>query len=429
MKNKNIRAKLRQHNLSGHTEESLRAIEEKAEQNRSSEAEISFNITPEEEELRKSILNINKAADTNKLTNQSKNETLTRFDVNELERANAENQREIQFLLEKTKNFLKGKESSMISNGDPESSIFVKIPVTSQKPEKSGKNTVDEDRVSAKQQYNNTERFQKKKNLDNKEMENVEELPLEYTTIRKVSKDDRYSLKENSLINENGYNINSINQRLLEKIKVIKNLEKELKEKNGLVQRLNSKIDKLNLEISKLNEKLSSEKGSQIKSENLELQKRLKGMEQDINEKNKIFEEVVGEYKVRLEKMIAANNSTMEKLKELENINRNLVQSNQSFENKFREFKTNYEKELKERKANEEKASTIISNFKQFLKLLFNYKNSLKDYSQTHKDLFEKIDRFLAPEKNTDYPLSELQRNYLLESNMTNSYYHEEEDR
>jgi septal ring factor EnvC (AmiA/AmiB activator) len=49
----------------------------------------------------------------------------------------------------------------------------------------------------------------------------------------------------------------NVNQRLLEKVKVIKSLEKELKEKNTLIDKLNNKIYKQKDDINKLTEKLN----------------------------------------------------------------------------------------------------------------------------------------------------------------------------
>jgi len=43
----------------------------------------------------------------------------------------------------------------------------------------------------------------------------------------------------------------------LEKIKIIKNIEKELKDKNLTIEKLNIKIDRQHDEINKLNEKLN----------------------------------------------------------------------------------------------------------------------------------------------------------------------------
>jgi hypothetical protein len=51
--------------------------------------------------------------------------------------------------------------------------------------------------------------------------------------------------------------MNILNQRLLEKIKVIKNLEKESKEKSLVIDKLNAKIDKQHDDIKKLTDKLN----------------------------------------------------------------------------------------------------------------------------------------------------------------------------
>jgi hypothetical protein len=51
-------------------------------------------------------------------------------------------------------------------------------------------------------------------------------------------------------------NMNNLNERLLEKIKIIKNYEKEIKDKNILMEKLQIKVDKQQAEIKKLKEKL-----------------------------------------------------------------------------------------------------------------------------------------------------------------------------
>jgi hypothetical protein len=77
-----------------------------------------------------------------------------------------------------------------------------------------------------------------------------EEKPYDPSMIKKSEK--------KSEINSRTNNNNSIlNQRLLEKIKIIKTLEKDLKDKNSLIDRLNLKIDKQGMEINKLNERLN----------------------------------------------------------------------------------------------------------------------------------------------------------------------------
>lgn len=51
-------------------------------------------------------------------------------------------------------------------------------------------------------------------------------------------------------------NITLITTKLLEKTKLIKGLERDLKDKNALIEQLHSKLDKKNQEISRLNESL-----------------------------------------------------------------------------------------------------------------------------------------------------------------------------
>jgi hypothetical protein len=57
--------------------------------------------------------------------------------------------------------------------------------------------------------------------------------------------------------NTQNKNTSLLNQKLLEKIKIIKTLEKDVKDKNAMINGLNNKIDKQADEIKKLNEKLN----------------------------------------------------------------------------------------------------------------------------------------------------------------------------
>ena len=66
-----------------------------------------------------------------------------------------------------------------------------------------------------------------------------EEKPFDHTKISKIEKDDNKS-KNKILFYSLDYNtnLNLLNQRLLEKIKIIKNLEKEIRDKNNLIEKL-----------------------------------------------------------------------------------------------------------------------------------------------------------------------------------------------
>lgn len=56
------------------------------------------------------------------------------------------------------------------------------------------------------------------------------------------------------------HNINTLNIRLLEKVKTIKNQEKEIKEKNLIIEKLQIKVDKQKEEIKRLSDKLNVNK-------------------------------------------------------------------------------------------------------------------------------------------------------------------------
>jgi len=447
MKNKNIRAKLKQQNFNFNSNNLNNSIEkEKIDNNKSSEVEISFNITPEEDELKRSINSSNKKTNIppnitsppGKVCNYSAN---TNLDISELEKANIENQKQVESLLEKTKSFLEKKDST--STNKPNTSnledngIFVKIPSNSLKPNRINNHASEKPSINTSainDKHKSSKSIEDYSALEN--CYNVEESPYDMTGIKKIGMINEKLLSKENLPSNNGslinnssscININSINQRLLEKIKIIKNLEKELKEKNNTIQKLNSKLDKQKEEIIKLNEKLNTEKQAPfIRNENIELQKKLKNKEQELLEKNRIFEEVVGEYKSRLEKVMLTNNSSLEKIKEIENVNKSLVQTNQTLENNFKTFKLTLDKEVRDRKNLEDKINHLNSNVKSLLKLIANYKNNLTNLNENNKNVFEKINRFFIPEKN-EYPTDN--KNYLLESNLTNSInYYQDED-
>jgi hypothetical protein len=57
--------------------------------------------------------------------------------------------------------------------------------------------------------------------------------------------------------NHMNINLTDINNRLLEKTKTIKYLEKELKDRNSLINKLHEKLDKKNEEIANLNDALA----------------------------------------------------------------------------------------------------------------------------------------------------------------------------
>jgi hypothetical protein len=86
----------------------------------------------------------------------------------------------------------------------------------------------------------------------------LEEKPFDIMKIMKIENPSNtaqnISYSPNSTSNTN---LNTLNKKLLEKIKTIKFLEKEVKEKNSTIDKLNSKLDKQNEEIKKLNEKLT----------------------------------------------------------------------------------------------------------------------------------------------------------------------------
>lgn len=164
--------------------------------NNSNDNEISFNITPEEEEITYQLIKTNSLDSS--FNNNIEDATQTKDNSEIFGLENYKMQKEAKDLIEKTKKVMK--------NLDQIKSI----------PHNEDKNL----------------------NIDILKQRELKVFPGRF-----FFKLEKKNLQMN------------INDRLLEKIKIIKNYEKELKEKNNLIDKLQLKIDKLSEEIKKSNVK------------------------------------------------------------------------------------------------------------------------------------------------------------------------------
>lgn len=119
-------------------------------------------------------------------------------------------------------------------------------------------------------------------------------------------------------------NNSTLQERLLEKIKLLKYLEKELKEKNSIIKNLHSRIDRQNEEIMKFNEILTVERSSNYKVEISNLTRKNKEKEKKIDECKVVFENIITEFKLKISNLIAFNDSATAKIEELELFNNEL---------------------------------------------------------------------------------------------------------
>lgn len=172
--------------------------------------------------------------------------------------------------------------------------------------------------------------------------------------------------------------LNHFSQKLLDKAKRIKLLERELKDKNTQLRIAQEKLQMKNEEISKLNEALTIERSNTLKAENAKLQRKIVSIEKANEENKKTYEKLIEEYKTKLNQYTILNKDQESKIKEIEQHNKkiafevNKLQSNvHQKDNSVKELieKIDIEKKVCERKATEiamikNQMSTLIAIMK-----------------------------------------------------------------
>jgi hypothetical protein len=261
----------------------------------------------------------------------------------------------------------------------------------------------------------------------------AEEKPIDSSKIIKTEKDEfvkcgfkngltNSNLSSNNLMNVN-VNVNSLNQRLLEKIRIIKQMEKQLKDKEILVERLNTKIDKQKEEITNLNEKLKLEKASTLRMEINALNRKLKEKDEENNKKAMMFDNIINEYKNKIEELIATNENTLNRMKEIELKHFNVFESKKilqsefdesknitkNFEKQLNNLKENFESELKEKK----KLEDSIKYHKKIINLLIEKTTKIYEGSKKMKNIennfINKLNSFFEKDTETENLLNSSQ--------------------
>jgi uncharacterized coiled-coil protein SlyX len=127
-------------------------------------------------------------------------------------------------------------------------------------PDKPIENSIEKESIryrnDAERLIENTKKMMESFETNTLSTKRVTESSYFHTIDDKPGEMSRVSDKTNISIASNSSHSN-VNQRLLEKVKIIKSLEKDLKEKNSLIDRLNNKIFKQKDDINKLTEKLT----------------------------------------------------------------------------------------------------------------------------------------------------------------------------
>ena len=204
------------------------------------ENEISFNITPDEDEIKRDL-------------HIYENNSAKKYLANSKEYSNENNNKNLQNPTQINK----------------EKKLYVNSLQNSQKQEENfylqhdAKDLIEKTRRMMEnldvQRFNDYELKRNLTSVDKSFNKNItsddyiEERPSDF---KKIMKFDNSSNTQN-IFSFSNTNSNVLNQKLLEKIKHIKLLEKEIKEKNLTIDKLNSKLDKQTEDIKKLNEKLN----------------------------------------------------------------------------------------------------------------------------------------------------------------------------
>jgi chromosome segregation ATPase len=190
---------------------------------------------------------------------------------------------------------------------------------------------------------------------------------------------------ENYLKSYNNSNMNSLQQRLLEKIKESKSLEKELKDKNSLIDKLHVKLDRKNDELTKLNEVLTQERSCNLKVEIATLNRKLASRDKQIEDYKKLYEGMVNELKNKITNLMTFNDSSVRRIKELETENFNLIEDNKKFEVDLNDLENNlnmFREKFDIEQKNKFRLQNEVESYEHKIKKLINMMTNLNDFRE-----------------------------------------------
>ena len=189
--------------------------------------------------------------------------------------------------------------------------------------------------------------------------------PSRYENSLAINSNENISNADIKILNMNN------NKKINELNKNIKNLEKELKLKNEIIKNLEKKLFNNSDDIKELNNKITNERNDDLKVENSKLKRKIISLEKTINENTFMYEEIIKEYKKKLNE----NNN---------DLNKNVFVIN-NLKNNFDELLKNYDKtnnELNERKKDFENVNLINKKFeireKNYLNRIENLENNFR---------------------------------------------------
>ena len=198
-------------------------------------------------------------------------------------------------------------------------------------------------------------------------------------------------------------NVDTLTQKVVNKSKQIKQLERELKERTAQLKTAQERLQTKNEEIAKLNEALVLERSNNLKAENIKLQRKVYAVEKANEENKKMYEKLIEDYKSKLNMMTNTNFSNEKKISKIENENIMLNREIEKMRKLLDEKKTSYaqlnEKHSIEQKVNEQYKLQIddlklnLSNLCVLVKTLYSkecsYNNQRKEFIDKFNTVFK----------------------------------------
>ncbi len=138
-----------------------------------------------------------------------------------------------------------------------------------------------------------------------------------------------------------------------------------------------------------------------LKSEIAHLNKKLKEKENETIMKTKLFDNIIEEYKNKIQSLIVVNESAMNKIKELDLCKKNsneIENSKLLVEKQLKNLKENFELEIKEKKKQEEKYKNLVVIIKNLIrKIQILYEEEEKFHNHDLNLFVNKLDEFFKP--------------------------------
>lgn len=329
------------------------------------------------------------------ITNNSKEEQNNIKDSENFETQNLKIQEEAKHLIMKTKKIIENLDLNVKLNL---TEVKNTMPVLSKDFDKE----IKENKEVINSSFESFRPVRSSKSPKTKKEKSHSVINRSYTDIKSSNK-----ILEDEVIFKSYNNIStsSIQQRLLEKVKECKVYERELKDKNSLIQKLHIKLDRKNEEITKLNEVLTQERSCNLKVEVATLNRKLVTKEKNIEEQKKNYDSLLFELKSKISNLVSFNDSSVNRIKYLEEENFKMIEDNKKFENEIIELQNNlnmYREKFDIEQKVKLKLQIDFESYENRMKKLFNLMKNLNEFKSEERKIenkmFHKIKFFYSSE-------------------------------